>query len=310
MIDADAVAQATPFPALVNALDATFKSPPVTPPRHHYEVDSANPGRMTLLNMPAWDAATYMGVKLVSVAPENNAKGLPTVNGFYVMFDALNGQPLAFLDAAELTARRTASASALASRYLSRADAKRLLVVGTGKLSAYMAQAHAAVRDLDGIEIWGRDAGKAANIVAMLRDAGVAASVAEDLEASARQADIISCVTSSKTPIVKGAWVKPGSHVDLVGAFRADMRETDDEVVKKARLFVDTFENAMKEAGDILIPAAAGVISTDDVEADLFSLASGEKAGRNGVEEITLFKSVGASLEDFAAASLVMKSMA
>lgn len=303
--DTAAVASALPFAKLVDALDEAFRTPPVTPPRHHYDVDDSAPGRMTLLNMPAWEADGFMGVKLVSVAPENGAKGLPTVNGFYLLFNAADGQPLALLDAAELTARRTAAASALASRYLSREDAQTLLIVGTGKLSAYMAQAHACVRGIDDIQIWGRDAGKALAVVAALEAVGLTARVADDLEPAARSADVISCVTSSKTPIVKGGWLKPGAHLDLVGAYRPDMRESDDDAVRRARIFVDTFDNALKEAGEILLPLAAGVISRDQVLADLFGLASGGHPGRLSADEITLFKSVGASLEDYAAAKLV-----
>lgn len=309
MIDAKGVAAATPFPALVDALDAVFKNPPETPPRHHYDVDKANPGRMTLLNMPAWEADRYMGVKLVSVAPENNARGLPTVTGFYLLFSATDGQPLAFIDAAELTARRTAAASALASRYLSKPDANRLLVVGTGKLSAYMAQAHAAVRDYEVIEIWGRNTAKAEAAVAEARAAGLEARVAPDLEAAARQADVISCVTSSRVPVVSGDWLKDGAHLDLVGAFRPDMREADDSAVKKSRIFVDTFDNALHEAGEILIPLNAGVIARNDVLADLFDLAQGRHEGRSSADEVTLFKSVGASLEDYAGACLVAEGL-
>ncbi|WP_286829631.1 MULTISPECIES: ornithine cyclodeaminase family protein [Kordiimonas] len=309
MIDAAGVAQATPFPALVDALEAAFRKPPETPRRHHYDVDKNNPGRMTLLNMPAWEADRYMGVKLVSVAPENTARGLPTVSGFYLLFSAQDGQPLAFIDAAELTARRTAAASALASRYLSRPDAKRLLVVGTGKLSAYMAQAHAAVRDFDVIEIWGRNPDKAEAAVDAARAAGLEARVAVDLEASARQADVISCVTSSARPVISGDWLKEGTHLDLVGAYRPDMREVDDSAIRKARIFVDTFENALHEAGEILIPMKAGVIARDDVLADLFDLAQGRKKARISAGEVTLFKSVGTSLEDYAGACLVVENL-
>lgn len=308
VFDAKAVADATPFPALVDALERTFRNPPTTPPRQHYDIDSSAPGRVTLLDMPAWQADSFMGVKLVSVVPENSARDLPTVDGFYVMFDARSGKPLALMDAPELTARRTAAASALASRYLSRADSKSLLVVGTGKLAAYMAAAHCAVRAFEKVSIWGRNPDKAEAIVRTLEDMGIAATVAADLEAAARQADVISCVTSSRAPVVKGAWLQDGAHLDLVGAYRKDMRETDDTAVTKARIYVDTFENALREAGDILIPMTEGVIERADIKADLFGLTGGENPGRQADDAITLFKSVGASLEDFSAASLVLKS--
>ncbi|MEM7566936.1 MAG: ornithine cyclodeaminase family protein, partial [Pseudomonadota bacterium] len=132
---------------------------------------------------------------------------------------------------------------------------------------------------------------------------------AADLEEAVRGADIVSCATLSSEPLVQGAWLKPGAHLDLVGAFKPDMRETDDEAMRRARLFVDTRAGALGEGGDILQAIASGAIGEDDIAADLFELTAGEKAGRRFYDQITAFKSVGASLEDLAAATLVLRQV-
>ena len=213
------------------------------------------------------------------------------------------------MDAAELTARRTAAASALAARYLARKDASKLLVVGTGKLSPYLAEAHSAGREMQQVSIWGRDPEKASQVVERLAEVGLKAEVATDLEAAARDADIVSCVTTTKTPLVKGAWLKEGAHLDLVGAFRSDMRECDDEAVRRASLYVDTFASALIEGGDLTQPLESGVISREDVLAELSDLTNGRSKGRKDDNEITLFKSVGASIEDYAGAELAWRQL-
>jgi alanine dehydrogenase len=306
VIDAAAVRASTPWPDLIAALRDLFREGCVLPPRHHHAFEIPGEREGTLLLMPAWRPGAALGVKVVNVVPGNDARGLPAVAGVYLLFSATTGAPLALIDGAELTARRTAAASALAASFLARPDARRVVVVGTGRLAPELAAAHASVRPIAEVAVWGRNAAKAAALAARLRDElGVEAAPARDLEAAVRRADIVSCATTSAEPLVRGAWLAPGVHLDLVGGFTPAMREADDEAVRRARVWVDTLEGATREAGDIVQPLASGALARDTVAGDLFGLCRGEAPGRSGAAEITLFKSVGTALEDLAAAALV-----
>jgi ornithine cyclodeaminase len=224
------------------------------------------------------------------------------VLGSYLLMSAETGATLAVMEATRLTAWRTAAASALASRYLSRPDAARLLMVGAGALAPFLVRAHASVRPIREVAVWNRSRPRAEALIADLAKAGIAATVADDLAAAVGAADIVSTATLSSDPLIRGAWLKPGTHLDCVGAFKPSMRETDDEAVRRARLFVDTRAGAFDEAGDILQPLQAGVIGKSAVLGELSDLTRGTVPGRASPEEITLFKSVGASIEDLAAA--------
>lgn len=307
ILDPNQTRQALPWDALIAALAAMFKTGCVMPVRHHHSVAVPGEADATLLLMPAWQPGAYVGVKLVSVFPDNHLRSLPAIHGSYLLSSGRTGELLAVIDGGELTARRTAAASALAASHLARKDASSLLVVGTGRLSVNLIEAHSRVRPITEVVIWGRDRAKAEQAVSEARALGYTADVAEDLEAAARQADIISCATLSRAPLIRGAWLKPGSHLDLIGAFNKDMRESDDDAVQRARLFVDTRAGAFAEAGDILQPMAAGVIDADHVVAELSELVGGTE-GRCSAEDITLFKSVGAALEDLAGAILAYET--
>jgi ornithine cyclodeaminase len=228
--------------------------------------------------------------------------------GLYLLLDGRTGEPQALIDGQRLTQWRTACASALAASYLARADASRLLVIGAGALSPFLAQAHAAVRPLKKIRIWNRTRANAEKVAASLVAKGLPAEAAGDLEAELAQADIVSSATISAAPLVRGELLRPGAHVDLVGGFTPDMREADDEAIRRARVYVDTRAGAMKEAGDIVRPLASGVLKPEAIVAELAELARGEKKGRESAAEITLFKSVGAALEDLAAGIAVYRS--
>ncbi len=307
ILDPNQTRQALPWDALIAALAAMFKTGCVMPVRHHHSVAVPGEADATLLLMPAWEPGAYMGVKLVSVFPDNHLRSLPAIHGSYLLSSGRTGELLAVIDGGELTARRTAAASALAASHLARQDASSLLVVGTGRLSVNLVEAHSRVRPITEVMIWGRDRAKAEQAVSEARVLGYAADVAEDLEAAARQADIISCATLSRAPLIRGAWLKPGSHLDLIGAFNKDMRESDDEAVRRARVFVDTRAGAFAEAGDLLQPMAAGVIDADHIVAELSELVGGTE-GRRSAQDITLFKSVGAALEDLAGAILAYET--
>ena len=317
MIDADAIDRALSFSGLVETLRAAFRDGAVQPVRHHHGIERPDGAASTLLLMPAWtdfhaagtSVGGHIGVKIVTVSPDNNAIGKPAVMGLYLLLNGATGEPEALIDGQRLTQWRTACASALAASYLAREDASRLLVVGAGALSPFLAKAHSAVRPIKSIRIWNRTPANAEKVAADLRAEGFNAEAASDLDAELAEADIVSSATITTTPLVKGALLKPGAHVDLVGGFTPTMRESDDDAITRARIYVDTRAGATKEAGDIVQPLASGVLKPEAIVADLHELARGEKQGRQSPGEITLFKSVGAALEDLAAGIAVYNAL-
>lgn len=304
LIDADQIRSNLPWSELISALEAIVRSDnAVSPDRHVHELELADGSTGALLIMPSWIPDDVMGVKTVTYFPTNVGTPIPTINAAYLLFDGRDGRLIAVLDGDELTARRTAAVSALAASHLSRPDARRLLVVGTGQLSSNMAQAYDAIRQLDSIEIWGRNEAAAARVAGELIELGLRAQPSRDLAASVREADIISCVTGATDPLIHGVDLTPGTHLDLVGGFRSDMRESDDDAIMRSSLFVDTVAGAI-QSGDLAQPIAAGVITEASILGDLRALASGRHPGRTSDGEITLFKSAGFASADLAAARL------
>ncbi len=307
VISAAEVEAALDYPSLVERLRQAFRREISVPLRHHHEIEMPGAGTATLLLMPAWQAGRHIGVKMVTVFPDNSAQSLPAVMGIYVLLDGKTGSPRALIDGPKLTVKRTAAASALASGYLPRPDAERLLMVGTGALAPELIMAHAAVRPICNVLIWGRHPEKAERLAKRLTRRDFRVDWTDDLQAAVRGAHIISCATLASEPLIRGAWLQPGQHLDLVGAFRPDMRETDDAVMQRARVFVDTRAGATQEGGDIVQAIAAGVLSPDDIAGDLFEMTRGERSGRRYYDQITVFKSVGTAIEDLAAAQLVQE---
>lgn len=293
--------------SLIECLRLAFRRGAETPVRHHHEIAGRPGAEGTLLLMPAWEVGRHIGVKIATVFPGNAEQGLPSVMGAYLLLDGGTGAPLAMIDGPMLTLKRTAAASALAAHYLARPDCERLLMVGTGALAPHLVGAHAAVRPICNVLIWGRDPAKAEKLAKRLDRRDFRVEATRDLEAAVAGAHIISCATLSRAPLVKGGWLRAGQHLDLVGAFRPDMRETDDTAMRRARVFVDTRDGALGEAGDIVQAVASGALDKDDVAGDLFDLTRGERAGRRFYDQITLFKSVGTALEDLAAAQLAVQ---
>lgn len=300
--------------SLIEALRRAFRMgasarPYEAPLRNRFLIENVHTDPTILLNMPSWQIDGDLGVKLVTVNQGNPAKGLPLVQGVYLFMDAATGKMRGILEAEMITAKRTAAASALASSYLSRNDASRLLIVGAGALARHFIDAHRAVRPIKDVLVWNRTPKRAKELVnhyKMQEDAKELDSigVTEDLQAAVEGADIVTCITASSEPIVFGDWVRPGTHIDLVGAFSPDSRESDDTLIQKARIFVDTRTGALAEAGDLIIPMNKGLISEEDVAADLFDLTQGERDGRRFYEQITLFKNCGSAIEDLVAARL------
>jgi ornithine cyclodeaminase len=304
LIDAKFIEENTNFPALISELDSGFSSKNViVPMRHHH--DFPNPeveADSTLLLMPAWNPSQEAGVKIVTVSPENSQFDLPSIHGTYIDMDAKTGALKAILEAKSLTAKRTAAASALASSFLAKKEASSLLMIGTGALSINLIKAHASVRPIKTVYVWGRHIKKAQAICDALSNSRFSVEAIQNIEDKIAEVDIISCATLSKTPLVLGKHLKAGQHVDLVGAYKKDMREADDDAIRIASVFVDTMQGGLKESGDIVIPLEKGIITKTDIKADLFQLCSKEKQGRQSDDEITLFKSVGHALEDLIAA--------
>lgn len=309
-IDASAIDGALDPVFMADALRDAFAGDIVVPVRHHHDIHRPE-GEATLLLMPAWTGASqndaFVGTKIVSVYPMNGARNLPAVMGTYLLMDGATGAPLVTLDGARLTTWRTAAASALAARYLARKDASTLAMIGAGAMSPFLIRAHCAERPIKRVLLWNHNPARARDLAAQLTAEGLPVEATEDREAAVRQADIVSAATLTTDPLIEGAWLKPGAHVDGVGAFKPSMRETDDEVVRRATLFCDTKAGALKEGGDLFQPIRDGVIRADDVKADLFDLARGNHPGRTREDEITFFKSVGTAIEDLAAAIAVWK---
>lgn len=295
---------------MADALREAFAGDIVVPVRHHHDIHRPE-GEATLLLMPAWTGAgqaeAFVGTKIVSVYPMNGAHKLPAVMGTYLLMDGTTGAPLVTLDGARLTTWRTAAASALAARYLARKDAATLTMIGAGAMAPFLIRAHCAERPITSVLLWNHNPARAQTLAATLKAEGLPVEAVTDREAAIRQADIVSAATLTTTPLIEGAWLKPGAHVDGVGAFKPSMRETDDEVVRRATLFCDTKAGALKEGGDLFQPLRDGVIKAEDVKADLFDLARGAHKGRAHADEITFFKSVGTAIEDLAAAIAIWK---
>jgi len=303
--DADAVHAALPYARLADRLEEFFREGVTAPLRHHHAVPRSGREDAAFLLMPAWRADRETGVKLVHVCPGNEALGLPTVQAVYVLFDGPSGTPRAVLEGTSLTLRRTAAASALAARFLARRDAARMCMIGAGALAPHLVAAHLATRPIREVLIWNRTPSRGEALAARLREQGIEARFVADREAAVRAADIVSCATTSREPLVLGEWISPGCHVDLVGAFRPDMRESDAALLARARVFVDTRAGALEEAGDIIQAIAAGAIQERDIAGDLYELCRGAVLGRIDPSEVTVFKSVGCAIEDLAAAGLV-----
>lgn len=260
------------------------------------------------LILPAWQFGRHQGIKLVSVFPGNDKKGLASILGLYVLFDGETGAPILTIDGAALTLRKTVCNSALAVDFCAREDASKLLVMGAGNLAPHVVAAHASVRPITEARIWNRTPEKAVALAARLSRPGLAVRAAPDLETAVGWADIVTGVTMTRQPLLKGAWLKPGQHLDLIGAFRPDMREADDEAVKRSRLFIDARFSVLDECGDISQPLEAGLIKETDIT-DLFQLARGERPGRQRDDEITFFKSGGGGHEDLATAQYLLSKV-
>ncbi len=298
-IDAETTRHYLGAAKLIEALRQMFIEGCEVPLRHTHSV-----GEGTLLLMPAWRAGRRLGIKSVTIFPGNSAMGQPGLHSTYLLYDANTGVPLAQLDGNEITSRRTAAASALAASFLARADASRLLVVGSGRVASLIAEAMQEVRPLAEVVVWNHRAVSAEALAGRLRDQGFNARASTDLAAAVAAADIVSCATLSTTALIRGEWLRPGTHLDLIGSFTPAMCEADAACFERSRVYVDTLE-ALAKSGDVLRAVEAETFNESKLAGTLAELCRGTRPGRSGAAQITLFKAVGTALEDLAAAELV-----
>ncbi|MCU0983816.1 MAG: ornithine cyclodeaminase family protein [Acetobacteraceae bacterium] len=303
VIDAASLASLTPYPALVSALARGLALPVESPARTHLDPTGAGDA---LLLMPAWRKGGLMGVKLVTAYPGNGALGLPAIAASYTAFRHATGEVLAVIDGTELTARRTAAAAALGAQWLARADARRLLIIGTGALSAPLARAHYAVMPgLREVRVWGRVGAKAARIAELLSMEGITAAPAGALAGEVAEADVIVAATTAARAFIAADWVRPGAHLGLVGAFTPAMAEAEPALMPRAALWADDRDAVLAKGGEVTQAIAQGLIGPEAVRGDLTSLArDGRPARQEG--EITVFKSVGFAALDLIAAELAL----
>ncbi|MCW5643328.1 MAG: ornithine cyclodeaminase family protein [Rhodoferax sp.] len=305
-IDARQIAQACDFPGLIAHLRAAHREPPAAVERVLMQQRSAAGMDDAVLVWPAWQPGRNLGVKVVTMFPGNRA--VPAVQGVYLLFDGNDGSPQAVIDGTELTYWKTAADSALGADLLARPDARELLMVGAGALAPHLIRAYQAIRpQLRQVRVWNRSADKAQAVASAV--IGTPAAMASDLEAAVRQADIVCCATGSHAPLVHGDWLRPGTHLDLVGGFTPAMREADDTAVRRARIFVDSRWFTVEHAGDLTQPIASGAITRDAVRGDLFDLCGARVAGRTAAHEITLFKSGGGAHLDLMAAQYIARAV-
>jgi ornithine cyclodeaminase len=303
------VERLAPYGPLVEALAKGLREPIESPPRSHF---NPNHDASTVLIMPAWKPHQVMGTKIVSIWPENNARGQSAVSAIYVVTSCKDGTPLAVIDGTELTLRRTAAAAALAARLLARPMSTRLLVVGSGALSAHMAMAHHSVFSLSAITIWGRHLDKAQSVVATLARAGITARATDDLQQALANTDIVAAATTASTAFIPSEWVHAGTHLGLIGAFTASMAEAELQLLPRARLFADNRAAVLEKGDEVVQALRAGLISEQDVLAELSELVALPSLvdGRRSEADITVFKSVGFAALDLIAAEHVLAGLA
>lgn len=304
--DMKAIQTALPYPLLVDALAQGLQQFAETPARSFF---SPNQDASCVMIMPAWRPHQMMGVKLVSVWPENNAKGESAVSAVYVLISCLDGRPLAVLDGTELTLRRTAAAAALAAKRLARENSETLAVLGTGSLSVPLVQAHTDTMRFKNVLVWGRQFYKAQLVVNQLRELGIEVRAMGDLHKTLAMSDVVAVATTSTEPFLKAAWVRPGTHISLVGAFTPQMAEAEPGLISKSQLFADCRASVLEKGGEVFQAIEQGLILDSDIIADLAELtAQPDRSWRHDAQAITVFKSVGFALLDLIAAELVIKA--
>ena len=309
-VSADEVYRVCSGSALIDALEAAHRGP--RPLCEHSLIQQEVGGELqSYVNISAWLPGEAFATKVITILPGNPSrdKTLPAIQALVPLFDGKTGAPRAVVDGTSLTYVKTAADSALGARLLAKPEPKTLTLVGTGGLASHVVRAHLTAHpSIARVFVWGRRSEAAQSVADELKDLSADVSAASELQQAVQRADIVSCVTASTVPLVKGAWLKPGAHLDLIGSFTPDMRECDDDAVRRARLFVDSPWSAVEEAGDICDPLARGIIGRHDIEADLFDLCSGEFTLDRTEDDVTLFKNGGGAHLDLFAAQFITET--
>lgn len=308
IISAGQVHAALRYPQFIDALQGTFAGSYTMPPRQVIPLDPGSGRHDAFAMLPCWNDEVIIQ-KAFTYFPGNRPPH-QTLYSQVMVFDRRHGAPLALVDGVSVTCWRTAGVSALASRFLSRPESSTLLLIGTGKLAPFLIRAHASVRKLSRVLVWGRSASKAGELVRAMAEEmpTIEFAAVTDLAAGCAEADIVVCATGSPDILVEGKWIRPGSHVDFLGNHHATKRECDTELVLRSSVYVDTRVNCFKEAGEILLPVAEGVFSFEQVLGELSDLCRGGHPARRDEQEITFFKSVGCALGDLCGAVAAWKA--
>ena len=309
MLDAQTLLSCMPFANLVDELAAMHREPIGLVDEMLMESGDADGNVNHFFIRSGWQPDKAVGAKVITIFPRNNeAAELPSIQAVYILFEGKKGSPLACLDGTALTWLKTASDSALGSKLLSRDSIENMLMIGAGQMAPHLIGAHLAVRpSLKRVRVWNRTGEKAAQLCAALaaRFPEVEFGAIDEVEAGVREADLVCSAIGCKQPIIEGAWLKPGAHIDLIGAFTADMREADDEVLRRGSLFVDARETTIKHIGELMIPLKSGVIAESDVLAEFSDLCQQRHPGRQSDEEITVFKNGGGGHLDLMCARIL-----
>ena len=307
IIDAERVHALLPYDQLIPALVEAHKADIDARASVVLDQPAASEGVDNFLALPAWQRGQALGAKLVTVFPENETNGsdLPSVQAIYALFDGENGRARAIIDGTALTLRKTAADSGLGTHFLGPANAKTLLMVGAGAMAPHLIQAHCAARPtITDVRIWNRNAARAEALATSLALPGVTIHVARAIE-EVRDADVVSCATMATEPLIFGDWLRPGTHVDLVGSFRPDMRECDSATIERGTLYVDSRWSAVEDCGEIVQALQTGQISMDDITADAFQLSRGERPGRQVASDVTVYKNGGGGHLDLMVAQIL-----
>lgn len=304
---AEDAGRALAFDKLIPALSEAFAADAEVPLRHHHGIVQPDGTEATLLLMPAWQASGgVIGVKIVTVFPGNSSRNVPGLHSTYLLCDGQTGRHLAVIDGNQITSRRTVGVAALAASYLARQDAENLLVVGAGRVGSMLPFALREVRAINHVRVWDINRANSVRLVETLNSNGMEASVAQDLREAVGVSEIISCATLSSEPLIRFDWMRPGTHLDLIGSFTPHMREADDACFAKGSVYIDS-PDALKESGDLIDPIERGLLRESDILGTLSDLCSGRVEGRRSDDEITIFKAVGTGLSDLAAGALAFR---
>lgn len=288
---------------MADAMLAASSGTIAVPPRMNQPLID-NSGHYLLMPGSSAELGSY-GAKLIGIHPDNAPAGRPVIQGLVALFDHQSGTPVAIIEGAEITALRTAAASGLATRLLARADARSCGIFGCGVQAVTHIDAIRAVRPVQEIVVWARDFGKAEDFAARQAErTGIAVRATAD-PAEAAGCDVVCTLTGAATPILKGQWVRPGAHINLVGAHSLTTREADSELIVKSAVYVDLLESCRNEGGDLMIPIQEGVIDESHICGEIGQLLAGAIEGRRDAGQVTLYNSLGITAQDLYAARYV-----